>query len=111
MTLRRQSTQKIVLEERGIVASKELDMLALTASQDYNFGNSSNWFFDFRNGYYGVMSRVHGLGHHSASLHNWSASATLVSQEHDIAVMLFCMDSAIECFIGSPRECDSRPGF
>jgi hypothetical protein len=77
----------------------ELDKFALTASQQYNLGNAGNWFFSFRGGYYGVMSRLRGLQQHSLSLHQWRMDSSVQTHEHDIAVMLFCMDSAIECFV------------
>lgn len=77
----------------------ELDKFALVASQQYNLGNADNWFFSFRGGYYGVMSRLRGLQQHSLSLHQWRMDSSVQTHEHDIAVMLFCMDSAIECFV------------
>jgi hypothetical protein len=77
----------------------QLDHFALTASQQYNLGNAGNWFLSFRGGYYGVMSRLRGLQQHSLSLHQWRMNSSVQSHEHDIAVMLFCMDSAIECFV------------
>ena len=77
----------------------ELDKFALTASQSYNFGNAGNWFFSFRGGLYGVMSRLRGLQQHSLSLHQWRMNSSVQTHEHDIAVMLFCMDSAVECFV------------
>jgi len=76
-----------------------LDQFALTVNQPYNFGNAGNWFFSFRGGLYGVMSRLRGLQQHSLSLHEWRMNTTVQTHEHDIAVMLFCMDSAIECFV------------
>jgi len=76
-----------------------LDQFALTADQSYNYGNEGNWFFSFRGGLYGTMSRMRGLQQHSLSLHQWRMDASIQTQEHDIAVMLFCMDSAIECFV------------
>lgn len=76
-----------------------LDQFALTANQPYNFGNAGNWFFSFRGGLYGVMSRLRGLQQHSLSLHQWRMDSSVQTHEHDIAVMLFCMDSAIECFV------------
>jgi hypothetical protein len=76
-----------------------LDQFALTANQHYNLGNAGNWFFSFRGGQYGVMSRLRGLQQHSLSLHQWRMDTSVQSHEHDIAVMLFCMDSAIECFV------------
>jgi len=76
-----------------------LDQFALTVNQPYNFGNAGNWFFSFRGGLYGVMSRMRGLQQHSLSLHQWRMGTSVQTHEHDIAVMLFCMDSAIECFV------------
>lgn len=87
------------MDRSGIECGQRLDDLALTASQDYNFGNAGNWFLSFREGYYGVIGRVNGLHRHSASLHSWHTGASLMTQENDIAVMLFCMDSAVECFV------------
>src|SRR5438552_3810246 len=88
-----------MLEQRAISCANELDQFALTATQHYNFGSGGNWFFSFRGGYYGVISRVRGLWQHSSSLHQWRVSASVSTHEHDMAVMLFCMDSAIECFV------------
>jgi len=45
------------------------------------------------------MSRMRGRQQHSLSLHQWRFESSVQSHEHDIAVMLFCMDSAIECFV------------
>jgi hypothetical protein len=88
-----------MLEQHAIQSADALDRFALTASQHYNFGNSANWFFSFRGGYYGVMSRIRGLQQHSFSLHQWRRSSSISTHEHDIASMLFCMDSSIECFV------------
>lgn len=88
-----------MLEQRAVASANALDRFALTACQHYNFGNKPNWFFSFRVGYYGVMARVRGVKLHSRSLHEWRTSSSMSSHEHDIAVMLFCMDSAIECFV------------
>ena len=46
-----------------------------------------------------MIGRVNGLLRHSASLHEWHQRASIATQEDDIAVMLFCMDSAVECFV------------
>src|ERR1700675_5074309 len=88
-----------MLEQRAMEGADHWDGFALTASQVYNFGNTGNWFFNFRGGYLGVMSRVQGLERHSRSLHEWGYSSSVGSHEHDVAVMLFCSDSAIECFV------------
>src|SRR5882724_4250978 len=42
----------------GRRCDEELDKFALTACQHYNLANASNWFFSFRGGHYGVLSRV-----------------------------------------------------
>jgi len=105
-----------MLEQRAVLSAQMLDRFALTACQHYNFGNTANWFFSFRGGYFGVMSRVRGLHQHSRSLHEWSLQETrlLSHQEHDIATMLFCMDSALECFVfmlNALGQAVDKPGF
>lgn len=74
-----------------------MDTAGVRAAEDLDdFGN---WFLSYRGGYFGLMSRIQGLGRHSESLHTWKMATSFQMHEHDIAVMLFCMDSAIECFV------------
>jgi hypothetical protein len=42
---------------------------------------------------------MRGVQMHSLSLHQWRVDTSVQTHEHDVAVMLFCMDSAIECFV------------
>ncbi len=76
----------------------KLDQFSLTASQHYNFGNVSNWFFSFRFGMSGVSERLGGLQVHSTALHEWTGTQSPIFIYHHVAVMLFCMYSAMECF-------------
>ena len=48
-----------------------LDDLALLASQDYNLGNSGNWFFNFRGGLNGIRSRCSGMQFHRHFVYEW----------------------------------------
>jgi hypothetical protein len=77
----------------------QLDDFALTACQGYNLGNANNWFFSFRGGLHGLRSRLRGVEFHSHALHEWSLHASIADPEHHIATILFCMDSALECFV------------
>jgi hypothetical protein len=83
----------------GRRCDEELDQFGLLAGQDYNLGNAANWLFSFRGGLKGVRSRLLGLQNHSRALHEWSVARTLWADEHHIATMLFCMDSALEFFV------------
>jgi len=83
----------------GRRCDEELDNFALLASQDYNLGNAGNWFFSFRGGLYGFHSRMNGLEQHRRLVYEWHTAALLDMHEHNIATMLFCMDSAIECIV------------
>ena len=47
----------------------ELDQFALLCDQDYNYGNSADWFGCFRGGYYGFVSRVVGARQAYRALH------------------------------------------
>src|SRR5450755_104691 len=84
---------EIMLSRASIQSGESLDRFALTASQHYNLGNQGNWFFSFRGGYFGVIARVNGLIRHSRSLHSWYEQSSHSLHEHDLAVVLFCMDS------------------
>jgi hypothetical protein len=76
----------------------KFDKFGLTACQIYNIGNQSNWFFSFRMGIQGVAERLQILRTHSACLHDWLGNRNRIFVNHHVVVMLFCMDSAIECF-------------
>ena len=82
-----------------------LDKFALLAMQSYNIGNCDGWFGVFRDGYFGMQSRLFGLRYHSKLLHSWPNPLDMIGyypfyfHEHNASVMLFCMDSAIECFV------------
>jgi hypothetical protein len=95
----RYAEDEVLVDTIGVQAAEDLDDFALTACQASNLGNVGNWFLNFRGGYFGLMSRIQGLGRHSGSLHTWKMGTSFQMHEHDIAVMLFCMDSAIECFV------------
>jgi hypothetical protein len=84
---------------RDLGAAEPLDHFAVLAQQEYNLGNVKNWFFSFRGGLFGLVSRLRGLIRHSRSLHKWSYSETIYDHEHHVSVMLFCMDSALEHYV------------
>lgn len=78
----------------------ELDEeFALLADQDYNYGNSDDWFGHFRRGLYGFYARLLGTDFHYSSLHDWAAGLQIPAQtECHLADFFFNADSAIECF-------------
>jgi len=78
---------------------EQLDQLGLLAHEPRNLGNSENWVFVFRAGVRGLTSRANGIAWHSELFHSWLPPAQLEAREHHIAVMLFCMDSAMECLV------------
>lgn len=77
----------------------ELDEFALLACQDYNLGNSPDWFGCFRGGLYGFYGRVFGIGEHFRLLHEWLPQRPRLPQdtEYHLSSALFNMDSAVEC--------------
>ncbi len=76
-----------------------VDDWALIACQDYNLGNTGNWFFSFRAGLHGMRSRLSGLAFHRRFVYDWEFHSLMTNLEHHIATMLFCMDSALECLV------------
>lgn len=78
---------------------QHLDAFALQVCQEANLGNDGNWFLSFRGGLYGVRSRIHGARYHSELLHGDVPRPAIPTAEHHIAVILYCMDSALECFV------------
>lgn len=83
----------------GRTCDEDLDALALLACQDYNLGNLNNWFFSFRGGLNGFRSRMVSLEEHRQLVYEWHPLATLNGHERHIAVLLFAMDSALECIV------------
>jgi hypothetical protein len=83
----------------GRRCDEELDALGLLACQDYNLGNKGNWLFSFRSGFSGFHSRIASLEEHRALLYEWHPNALLPGHERHIAIILFCMDSALECTV------------
>lgn len=81
------------------MSDQALDDFVQRACQACNLGNDGNWFLSFRGGLYGVRSRVAGARYHSAMLHGGIPRPPSPSVEHHIAVILHCMDSALECFV------------
>lgn len=77
----------------------KLDEFALLACQDYNLGNTSDWFGCFRGGLYGFYGRVFGIGEHFRLLHEWLPPRPRLPQdtEYHLSSTLFDMDSAVEC--------------
>lgn len=80
-------------------AHRKLDAFALLACQDYNLGNSGNWFFNFRSAMSGVQSRMLSVEEQRALLYEWHAGATLDGHERRYSLILFAMDSAVECLV------------
>lgn len=78
----------------------ELDEFALLACQEYNFGNTSDWFGTFRGGLHDFNARVHGVVTHNKLVHSWIPPKLHmpVDTEYHVASILFNMDSSIECF-------------
>lgn len=83
----------------GQTCDKALDALALLACQEYNLGNQGNWFFSFRRGLGGFHARMASLEEHRALAYEWHSNALLPGHERHVAIMLFCMDSALECTV------------
>lgn len=77
---------------------KELDQFALLACQEYNYGNSTDWFGSFRGGLYGLYSRLNAAQKHYYEVHAWiPLPRKLADAEYHLASLFFFMDSAIEC--------------
>lgn len=77
----------------------DLDQLALLACQDYNLGCAGDWFGEFRGGLYGFYARLYGVSLHYLQVHAWLPRPRLPTEtEYHLAAILFCMDSALECF-------------
>ncbi len=75
-----------------------LDHLALLARQDYNLGNSGDWFGEFRGGLYGFYARLYGVEEHYRNVHAWLPRVRIPRDtEYHLASILFQMDSALEC--------------
>jgi len=76
----------------------ELDRFALLARQDYNLGNTTDWFGTFRGGLYGFYARIHGIEVNYHLVHSWIPRPRLpVETEYHVASVFFNMDSALEC--------------
>lgn len=79
-------------------AFKELDQLALLADQEYNYGNTGDWFGTFRGGLYGSYARIHGVIAHYHAVHSWMLKPRVPSEtEYHLASIFFNMDSSLEC--------------
>jgi hypothetical protein len=78
---------------------EQLDEFALLACQDYNLGNTSDWFGSFRGGLYGFYGRVFGIGEHYRLLHEWLPPRLHWPEdtEYHLSSVFFNMDSAVEC--------------
>jgi hypothetical protein len=79
---------------------ENLDQLALLADQDYNLGDTSSWFGEFRGGLYGFYSRLFGVMRHYAEVHAWTPSVRHQHEtEYHLSSIMFHMDSALECLV------------
>ncbi len=77
---------------------KELDHLALLATQGYNLGSTGDWFGEFRGGLYGFYARVYGVQRHYNEVHAWLPHfRSMTETEYHLSTILFQMDSALEC--------------
>ncbi len=77
---------------------EKLDQLALLASQDYNHGNSGNWFGCFRGGLHGIQARIWAAQKHYYEVHAWIPAPRIFAHaEYHLASIFFNMDSTIEC--------------
>lgn len=78
----------------------EWDGIALLASQQWNYGNSGNWFYCFRGGLNGFHARMAGAEHHYAAMHAWLPHPRSPKEtEYHLAAFFFHVDSAFECLI------------
>lgn len=77
----------------------ELDEFALLACQDYNFGNSTDWFGSFRGGIYAVSHRIQAVRRHFYEVHAWIPRPQLLETEYHLSTIFFNMDSALECLV------------
>jgi len=94
------ATDTYVNLEINVEPLDELDQFALLACQVYNFGNTTDWFGNFRGGLYGFYSRIYGVKNHYSQVHSWLPKPRLpVEIEWHVASIFFGMDSAIECFV------------
>jgi hypothetical protein len=81
---------------------KRLDNFALLMCQDYNYGNSKNWFGAFRGGLYGFYSRISGVETHYHNVHAWLPKIRSPHEvEYHLSSIFFNMDSSVECLIYS----------
>ena len=77
---------------------EQLDKFALLVCQDYNLGNRSDWFGNFRGGLYGFYARLHGLTVLYEAVHAWLPTLrTPRETEYHLASIFFNLDSAVEC--------------
>src|SRR5438552_7832368 len=77
---------------------EKLDQFALLASQDYNFGNATDWFGCFRGGLYGAYARLRAVQKHYFEVHAWlPVPRVLAHAEYHLSSIFFNMDSALEC--------------
>lgn len=78
---------------------QDLDALASLACQSFNFGNQENWFYNFRSGMQGFHSRISIVRAHGRMIFDWVPGTGFHNLEPNMAICLFAMDSAVECFI------------
>lgn len=84
--------------EFDLGAYQELDQFALLCCQEYNYGNTTDWFGSFRGGYYGSCARIYGVRTHYLAVHAWIPRSRMPAEtEYHLASIFFNMDSAVEC--------------
>jgi hypothetical protein len=74
-----------------------LDEIAQKACHSESYGNDDNWLLSFRMGKIGLYARLMGVRSHFEYTH--SIPNDQVSIEYHVGCCLFCMDSAIECYV------------
>jgi len=78
----------------------DLDKFALLADQEYNLGDTGDWFNCFRGGLYRLYARVMGVQIHYYKVHSWEPAIKDPSMtEYHLSSILFNMDSAVECMV------------
>ena len=80
----------------------ELDRLALQMHKPEYLGNKGNWFYLFRRGMQGTLSRLYTVSTSYDAIHSFiSFPLTPIAVEHHLSCVFFGMDSALECFLFS----------
>jgi hypothetical protein len=76
-----------------------IDDFAYSACQSQNFGDRGKWFLAFRLATSGFITRRAGAEAAFRTLTEWLPGMPLRNHEHELALCLFNMDSALECWV------------